>query len=128
MERRRVLVLGQTKENTYEIRNLLDKRGFELEVALSPKIAKAVLLARKMDVLVVHTEVVGEELDELFAFLRDEGVVIPVLLLGEEAGALRGRVPELDAAVRAIDKPYPLQELLASVQELGAKVESPGGP
>ena len=39
MERGRILILGQSKEHTYEVRNLLDNRKFEIEIALSVALA-----------------------------------------------------------------------------------------
>ena len=57
MDRGRILVLGQTKEHTYEVRNLLDNRKFEIEIALSADVAKTVLAQRFMNLLVIHTEV-----------------------------------------------------------------------
>ena len=56
MERGRILILGQTKDSTYEIRNLLDNRRYELEIALSREVAKQILAQRRMDLLIIHTE------------------------------------------------------------------------
>ena len=57
MERGRILILGQSKEHTYGVRNLLDNRKFEIEIALSVDVAKTILTQRYMNLLVLHTEI-----------------------------------------------------------------------
>ncbi|MGQ9590966.1 MAG: hypothetical protein ACUVYA_11795 [Planctomycetota bacterium] len=117
MERGRILIVGQTKENTYEIRNLLDQESYELEIALSREVAKQILLQRRMNVLVLHTEAVGPEMEEFFEFLDDRGIEIPTVVLGDEAkkvGEMLSYRPEL----RCFEKPYPMEEMLGAIRDL----------
>lgn len=110
----RILILGQTKESTYEIRNLLDQKRFELEIALSRDVGKQILAQRRMNLLILHTEIVNQELEEFFEFLEEKGIDLPVFLLGEEATRFRETLPER-AEVRCFDKPYPVDQMLASL-------------
>src|SRR5262245_25420426 len=117
MERGRILILGQTKDSTYEIRNLLDNRRYELEIALSREVAKQILAQRRMDLLIIHTEMLEPEMAEFFEVLEERGIELPVFLLGEEADKLRESVP-VRTDVSCFEKPYPVDQMVASIQAL----------
>ncbi len=117
MERGRILILGQTKENTYEIRNMLDNRCFELEIALSRDVGKMILTQRRMNLLILHTEALCTEMQEFFEFLEDRRIDIPVFLLGEEATKLAETVPT-PTGVTCFDKPYAVDRMLTSIKAL----------
>lgn len=117
MERGRILILGSTKENTYEIRNLLDNRRFELEIALSGDVGKMILSQRKMNLLILHTEAIDAQTQEFFEFLEERGIDLPVFVLGEEASRLRETIP-LSSGVSCFEKPYPVDEMLTSIRSL----------
>jgi len=117
MERGRILILGQTKENTYEIRNLLDNKRYELEIALSKDIGKMILMQRRMNLLIIHTEAIDPETQEFFEFLEERGIDIPIFLLGEEARTLRETI-QPRTEVTCFEKPYPVQEMLTSIKAL----------
>ena len=117
MERGRILILGQTKDSTYEIRNLLDNRRYELEIALSRDVAKQILAQRRMDLLIIHTEMIDPEMAEFFEFLEERGIDLPVFLLGEEADKFRDTVT-VRAEVSCFEKPYPIDQMVASIQAL----------
>jgi response regulator RpfG family c-di-GMP phosphodiesterase len=117
MERGRILILGQTKDSTYEIRNLLDNRRYELEIALSREVAKQILAQRRMDLLIIHTEMLDPEMAEFFEFLEERGIELPVFVLGEEADKFRDTVP-VRSEVSCFDKPYPIDQMVASIQAL----------
>ena len=115
----RILILGQTKENSYEIRNLLDNRKFELEIALNKDVGKTVLSTRLMDLLIVHTEAIDEDTSEFFEYLSDRGVSIPVVVVGEEARSLANRIDvEEGDEVRCFEKPYAVDELVGYIEKL----------
>ena len=117
MERGRILILGQTKENTYEIRNLLDNKRYELEIALSKDIGKLILLQRRMNLLIIHTEMLDPETQEFFEFIEERGIEIPIFLLGEEARKLREIIaPRTE--VTCFEKPYAVGEMLTSIKAL----------
>ena len=117
MQRGRILIMGQTKESTYEIRNLLDSKKYELEIALSKEMGKMILTQRQMNLLILHTEILNEESKEFFEFLSKEGVELPVFILGEDASRLAETV-EAASNVSCFDKPYPINEMLESIGEL----------
>jgi DNA-binding NtrC family response regulator len=117
MERGRILIVGQTKESTYEIRNLLDNRRYELEIALSKDVAKMILSQRRMDLLILHTEMLDAETDDFFEFLEERGVDLPVFVVGEEAQRFREAVPAR-AGVACFAKPYAVDQMLTSIQGL----------
>ncbi len=117
MERGRILIVGQTKESTYEIRNILDNKTYELEIALSRDVGKQILSQRRMNLLILHTEALTSEMEELFEFLEDKGIDIPVFLLGEEAKRL-GESFSYHAGVRCFEKPYPVDEVLTTIKDL----------
>jgi DNA-binding response OmpR family regulator len=117
MERGRILIMGETKESTYEIRNLLDSRRFELEIALSPDLGKAILSSRRMSLVILHTEIADESAKDFFEFLDDRGIDIPIFILGEEAARLEDAVPE-GATVACFGKPYAVDDMLTRIQGL----------
>lgn len=117
MERGRILILGQTKENTYEIRNLLDNRQYELEIALSREVGKQILSQRRMNLLILHTEAIDAETTEFFEFLDDRGIEIPIFLLGEEAEKLGGDIAT-HSKVTCFEKPYPVDQVLTTIRGL----------
>jgi len=117
MDRGRILILGQTKESTYEIRNLLDHRRYELEIALSRDVGKLILAQRKMNLLILHTEMLGAEMEEFFEFLEEKGIEIPIFLLGEEAKKFRESLPEKQE-VSCFEKPYALEQMLTTIDAL----------
>ena len=117
MERGRILIMGQTKENTYEIRNLLDKRLYELEIALSGDVGKLILSQRQMNLLILHTEMLDSESQEFFDFLEESSIELPIFLLGEEARRLRERLP-VRVGVSSFEKPYAVEEMLTSIKAL----------
>ena len=116
MQQGRILILGQTKDNSYEIRNLLDHQRFELEIALTKEVGKLILSTRRMSLLIIHTEAISEELPEFFEFLEERGIEIPLMLLGEEARALGEKLPV--EKVTCFDKPYPAEQVLRHIQDL----------
>ena len=117
MDRGRILILGNSKENTYEIRNLLDNRKFELEIALGPDIGKSILTERWMNLLIIHTEAIDERCSKLFEFLSDRDIEIPILIVGDEAKKFRDLVPAR-TEVTCIEKPYRIDEMLNFIQTL----------
>jgi len=117
MERGRILILGQTKENTYEIRNLLDNRRYELEIALSRDVGKMILSQRRMNLLILHTEAINAELQEFFEFLEDRRIDIPVFILGEEATKIAQTV-SAPSGVTCFDKPYAVDKMLTTIKAL----------
>ena len=117
MERGRILIMGHTKDTTYEIRNLLDNRRFELEIALSKDIGKAILCQRRMDLLILHTEMIDEDMSDFFEYLEERGVEVPVFILGEEASRFRETVPAR-TSVNCFTKPYAVEEMLTSIKSI----------
>jgi len=118
MEPVRILILGQTKENSYEIRNLLDSRRFELEIALNKDVGKTVLTTRRMNLLIIHTEMLGsEEIRDFFQFLDEQGISIPMMLLGEEASRMRQDIPS-QGSLECFDKPYAAEEVLSYIDHI----------
>ena len=117
MERGRILILGQTKESTYEIRHLLDNRAFELEIALSRDVGKQILSQRRMNLLILHTEAMSAETEEFFEFLEDRGIEIPVFLFGDEAQRIGENIPAC-GTVTCFEKPYAVDQVMTSIQAL----------
>jgi DNA-binding NtrC family response regulator len=117
MERGRILIIGQTKESTYEVRNLLDNRRYELEIALSRDVAKMILTQRRMDLLILHTEMLDAEMEEFYEFLEERGLDLPVFVVGEEAQKFRESVP-VRSEVACFGKPYAVEQMLTSIQAL----------
>ncbi len=111
MERGRILIVGGSKESTYEIRNLLDHRRFELEIALSPDVGKSVLAERWMNLLIIHTDLLDERCVKLFEFMADKDMDIPIMVVGEDARKYR-EVFDDRKEVAFFEKPYPLEDML----------------
>ena len=116
MDRGRILILGQSKETTYEIRNLFDNKRFELEIALNQEVGKQVLANRQMSLIMIHTEMLKEG-DDFFRFLNDRAIEVPVLVLGEEASDYRqGDSSRND--IHCFDKPYVSSDVLGCIDNL----------
>jgi response regulator RpfG family c-di-GMP phosphodiesterase len=117
MERGRILIMGQTKESTYEIRNMLDNKLFELEIALSRDVGKLILSQRRMNLIIIHTEMINSETQEFLEFLEEKGINIPIFILGEEAKRFRESMPAC-SEVACFEKPYAAEEVLTSIKAL----------
>ena len=125
MERGRILILGQTKEHTYEVRNLLDHRKFEIEIGLSAEVAKTILTQRYMNLLILHTEVPLEAAKEFFTFVKDRAIDLPLLIFGEETTQLRELIPNwMD--VSYFEKPYAVDEIYRCIEGLAVKSSQSG--
>ena len=117
MERGRILILGNSKETTYEIRNLLDHHRFELEIALNPDVAKLILGERWMNLLIIHAELMNEKSSKLFEYIYDRDLDIPIMILGEEATKFRESLDQRNE-VECFEKPYPVDEMLNYIRAL----------
>ncbi len=117
MERGRILIVGGSKENAYEIRNLLDNRRFELEIALTPDVGKAVLSERWMNLLVIHTDLLDERSTKLFEFIADRDIEIPIMVVGEDAKKFK-EVLESRNEVEFFEKPYPITDIMNFIHAL----------
>ena len=117
MDQGRILILGQSKESSYELRNILDNQRFEIEIALNKDVGKQVLTTRRMSLLVMHTEMIGVESADFFEFLEEQGISIPVLLVGEEAQRFKEEVVG-QQSVECFEKPYAVDQMLSFIQSL----------
>jgi DNA-binding NtrC family response regulator len=115
MDRGRILILGNSKETTYEIRSLLDNHQFELEIALSPEVGKSVLANRQMNLIMIHSEMLQENNAEILEYLRDRSVHVPVVIMGGESELAS---PTLNSSIRRFVKPYSSIEVLSYIREL----------
>jgi len=117
MERGRILIVGNSKESTYEIRNILDNRRFELEIALSPEVGRSILAERWMNLLIIHTDLLDDRCEKLFEFIADRDIEIPILIVGEEAKKYR-EVISTRNETEFFEKPYPVDEILNFIHAL----------
>jgi len=118
MDRGRILILGQSKESTYEIRKLLDNQRFELEIALSEDVGKQVLINRRMSLIMIHTEMLKESDEAFFSFLHERAIEIPVLVMGEEAGRYGTKGRAVAREIHCFDKPYASRDVISCIQGL----------
>ena len=117
MEGGRILILGSSRETTYEIRNLLDHRRFELEIALSLEVGKNVLSERMMSLLIIHSEFMNEKCAMLLEYLDERDLDIPIMILGEEAERLRDSI-NIRNEVEYFQKPYQVEDLMSFIRAL----------
>ncbi len=92
MERGRILIVGQKKDSAYAIRNVFDLERHELEVALQLDVAKAVLLERVIDLIILEPAVCLQDDFDLVDFQLDHGLEIPMVLVGGEASGARRKI------------------------------------
>ena len=122
MERGRILILGGSKESTYELRSLLDNQRFELEIALSSDVGKSVLSARLMSLIMVHTEMLQQDNLEFVEFLKSRAARVPMAIFGDEAETVGqtfvkgGRTMGSD--LKCFDKPYASEDLISFIEGL----------
>jgi len=117
MERGRILIIGNSKESTYEIRNLLDHRRFELEIALSPDVGRSILSERWMNLIILHTEMMDQNSEKLLEFFSERDIDIPILILGDEAEKYRASI-RTRREVECFEKPYPVEEMMSYIRAL----------
>ena len=117
MDRGRILILGETKENSFELRNLFDNHRFELEIALNKDIGKTVLSTRMMNLLVMHSETINEESTEFFSYLSGRGISLPLMVLGEDAETCSEKI-DYEGPGACFEKPYPVADVLDYVADL----------
>jgi DNA-binding NtrC family response regulator len=117
MERGRILIVGNSKESTYEIRNILDNHRFELEIALSPEVGKSILAERWMNLLIIHTDLLDERCEKLFEFIEDRDLDIPILIVGEDAKKFRDVINTRNETC-FFEKPYQVPDLLNYIHAL----------
>ncbi|MBN1419105.1 MAG: hypothetical protein JXP34_10030 [Planctomycetes bacterium] len=115
MQRRRILVVGTTKECVFQIRSQLDGYPVELEIALGEEVARTVLRERVMHGIILDAAVAASEPVELLEFLLDRGLDIPVIFVGEGAEAAAAGVPP-DIVAVAVPKPYAAEDLVAALR------------
>ena len=118
MERGRILILGGSKETTYEIRNLLDNHRFELEIALSKEVGEQVLTIRKMNLIMIHTELLKDDEQAFFSFLRERSIDVPVFVLGDEAERFRSANAASTNDVHYFGKPYVTSDVMSRIDAL----------
>ena len=117
MDRGRILIFGESKETSFELRNLFDNHRFELESALNKDVGKTVLSTRMMNLIVMHSETINEESTEFFSYLTGQGVSLPLMVCGEDADNCKEKI-DYEGTVACFDKPYPVADVLDYVAEL----------
>jgi|TARA_B100000678_G_C17970273_1_gene406781 hypothetical protein len=120
MDRGRILILGNSKESSFELRNLFDNHRFELEIALNKEIGKTVLSSRMMNLIVMHTETINEESEEsteFFSYLTGRGISLPLMVLGEDADSCSEKI-DYEGTVACFEKPYPVADVLDYLADL----------
>ena len=117
MDRGRILILGNSKESSFELRNLFDNHRFELEIALNKEIGKTVLSSRMMNLIVMHTETINEESTEFFSYLPGRGISLPLMVLGEDADSCSEKI-DYEGTVACFEKPYPVADVLDYLADL----------
>ncbi len=116
MERGRILILGSNKETTYEIRNLFDNQRFELEIALSAEVGKRVLSSRKMNLIMIHSDVLRGHDSEFLELLKNRDYKIPVVVMGDQletVAAVRN-----GGELRCFNKPYHPDDVISYIRTL----------
>ena len=117
MERGRILIIGDNKETTYEIRSLLDNQRFELEIALSSEVGKLVLDSRQMNLIMVDSAMIQKEDVEFLKFLQKRALDTPVAILGDDAQSVPRDV-EITGEVQCFGKPYRIDDVLSFIRRL----------
>ena len=117
MERGRILIMGENKETTYEIRSLLDNQKFELEIALSSEVGKLVLDSRQMNLVMIHSGMIQKDDMEFRNFVKQRSYNLPVALLGNNAVDLH-REMDLHSEVQCFVKPYRVDDIVSFIKAL----------
>jgi DNA-binding NtrC family response regulator len=92
MQQGRILIVGQKKDSAYAIRNVFDMERLEIEVALELDVAKAVLLERVIDLIILEPAVCLQDDFDLVDFQLDHDLGVPMVLVGGEASGARRKV------------------------------------
>jgi len=115
MQRRRILLIGTSKESVFQIRTLLEGQPLELEIALGEDVARTVLRERVMHAIILDAAIIASDPLELFEFILDRGLDLPVILVGEGAEAAAAGVPPELFAI-PLPKPFTAQDLAGAIR------------
>src|SRR2546427_4411285 len=128
---KRILVIEDTPDLAYGLRNNLEIEGYDVEVAKDGTRGLSGARTANPDLVVLDLMLPGMDGFRVLRALREDGHGMPVLILtarGEEADKVRGLRLGADDYVT---KPFGVLELLARIEALLRRVVAPkknGGP
>ena len=116
---KRILLVDRNLKTVEQLRDPLEERAFDVEIALSGEIGLQVLEERRVDAILLSIDEAMEEDPAAFArVLAGIEPPIPVILV-VEAVDTSGHEPQFGDALRAIHrKPLSLDGLLADIDRI----------
>jgi DNA-binding response OmpR family regulator len=109
-----ILVIDDDEPTVTFIAEALRDEGYTVSTALCPAGARAVLIARRPDLLLVDFHLPGKTGDILVHDLKDDGLeAVPIILMTADAKAAREL--SMDGIASWLLKPFDLDDLIACV-------------
>jgi DNA-binding response OmpR family regulator len=116
---KRILLVDRNLKTVEQLRDPLEERAFDVEIALSGEIGLQILEERRIDAILLSLDEGPEEDPDVFVNgLGAQEPTIPVILVSEGVDT-SAYEPALGDALRAIHrKPLSLDELLADIERV----------
>jgi two-component system copper resistance phosphate regulon response regulator CusR len=114
---KRILLVDQNLKTVEQLRDPLEERAFDVEIALSSETGLEILQQRRVDAVLMSIDDAQEEDPATFVRgLRDRFPEVPVVLVSESVDTSELE-PALGEALRASHrKPLSLDDLLADIE------------
>jgi Response regulator containing CheY-like receiver, AAA-type ATPase, and DNA-binding domains len=118
MNATRILIIADAWETVDELRDFFELHGFETEVALSIKVALAILEERRMDLAIICFKVQDISAIEVLAHVRTSDPFIPAIIIhGSSSKRIESMIKK--ANVQAyIPKPIEWDSFLHKVKKV----------
>ncbi len=116
---KRILLVDRNLKTVEQLRDPLEERAFDVEIALSGEIGLQILGARRIDAILLSLDESPDEDPSVFLDgLSAHDAEIPVILVTEGVDTSEIE-PALGASLRAIHrKPLSLDDLLADIERI----------
>lgn len=80
----RILIVEDERQTVDTLRDLFEQHGYETEVALNKQVVFAILLERKMDLLLISTTVQENQGIEILQEVKKQYANLPAIMIGEQ--------------------------------------------
>lgn len=117
---RRILILTGDKTQAVHFRALLESFRAEFEIAIGEDIARSILSQRYMNMILIDASTLKLGSSWVFNFLANRGLQVPIVILGADASAVTGDLPE-STDITCVPPPIDIAKL-ESILKVSARI------